>query len=74
MVATEGGDGDQRKVTTPKTSEVLVLGLGGGGWWVSKGGGDQKKVATPKTSACARFGVGGWWVSSADIQVVNVNC
>ncbi len=65
MVATEGGGGDQRKVTTPKMSEALVSGLDGGGWWVLKGGGDRKKVATPKTSACARFGLGGggWWVS-----------
>jgi len=28
----EGGGGDQRKVTTPKMSEALVSGLGGGGW------------------------------------------
>ena len=39
----EGGGGDQRKVTTPKTSEALVSGLGGGGWWVSKGSGDENE-------------------------------
>jgi len=33
----EGGGGDQRKITTPKMSEVLVSGLGGGSWWVLKG-------------------------------------
>ena len=56
-----------RKTWQPQKRVVrLVLGLGGGGWWVSMSGGGQKDVATPKTSSYACFGVGWWWLVGVD--------
>ncbi len=54
-------------VATRKKWQPLVLGLGGGGWWVSTGGGNRKKWQPRKRAPVLVSGLdgggGGWWVS-----------